>query len=59
MGLDAALQPGIDRMLEQLKANGLKLGTDYQWKLDAKANHDEIAWRQHFPEAYRWVTSNK
>ena len=58
VGLDAALQPGIDRMLEQLKANGLKLGTDYQWKLDAKANHDEMAWRQHFPEAYRWVTSN-
>ena len=56
VGLDAALQPGIDRMLEQLRAQGFKLGTDYQWKLDSKANHDEYAWRQHFPDAYRWVT---
>lgn len=58
LGLDAALQPGIDQMLEQLKANGLQLGFDYQWKLDSKANHDEYAWRLHFLEAYRWVTSN-
>jgi enterochelin esterase-like enzyme len=56
VGLDAALQPGIDRMLEQLRTQGFILGTDYQWKLDSKANHDEYAWRQHFPDAYRWVT---
>ncbi|MFZ9777236.1 MAG: alpha/beta hydrolase-fold protein [Schleiferiaceae bacterium] len=57
-GLDGALQPGIDQMLEQLNAQGFVRGKDYEWSLDRKANHDEYAWRLHFPEAYRWVTSN-
>jgi len=56
-GLDGALQPGIDQMLEQLNAQGFVRGKDYEWSLDRKVNHDEYAWRLHFPEAYRWVTS--
>jgi pimeloyl-ACP methyl ester carboxylesterase len=59
LGLDGMLQPGIDEMLGHLRRIGRVEGVDFMWRLDPGANHDEYAWRQHFPEAYRWVTSNK
>lgn len=59
LGLDGMLQPGIDEMLGHLRRIGRVEGVDFMWRLDPGANHDEYAWRQHFPEAYRWVAGRK
>ncbi|WP_299700374.1 alpha/beta hydrolase-fold protein [uncultured Pontibacter sp.] len=53
--LEARLQPGIDEMLQVLKAQGYREGKDYLWVLDEKAQHNEAAWAMRMPKALRFL----
>jgi predicted alpha/beta superfamily hydrolase len=41
---EATLKPGMDRMVELLRAKGYKEGTDFEYFYDASADHSERAW---------------
>jgi len=55
IGLESDLQPGIDRLLKQLKisADSEKV----RWVHDPQAQHNELAWRRRFPQAYLWLAN--
>ncbi|MBN2113655.1 MAG: alpha/beta hydrolase [Acidimicrobiia bacterium] len=44
VGLDAELQPGLDRMLAILEAKGFRRGEDLDVVIDPRAEHHEEAW---------------
>ncbi|MFH1197398.1 MAG: alpha/beta hydrolase-fold protein [bacterium] len=46
IGLEAALQPGIDEMLLALKSQGYIEGRDFTWVKDSTALHTETAWAE-------------
>ena len=56
IGLESDLQPGIDRLLKQLKisADSEKV----RWVHDPQAQHNELAWRRRFPQAYLWLANS-
>ena len=56
VGLEAQLQPGIDEMLAQLKANGYKEGEDFVFVRDPNAKHFEADWAKRFPNALKIVS---
>ena len=58
IGLDAQLQPGIDRLKNTLSDLGYP-GTEhaFKWVLDSKADHSEVAWKKRFPSAFEWLSS--
>jgi predicted alpha/beta superfamily hydrolase len=58
VGLEAALQPGIDEMIQALREKGYVTGTDFVFKRDAAAFHNEAAWAERFPYAILWLTSH-
>ena len=55
IGLEDRLRPGVDAMLEALKAKGYRDGRDYRIVRDPAAEHFELAWRQRFPAALAWI----
>jgi predicted alpha/beta superfamily hydrolase len=55
IGLESELQPGIDEMIEALKAKKYKEGKDYLFVLEEAASHNEAAWAQRFPTAILWL----
>lgn len=59
VGLESELQPGIDNMLEMLKARGMDHGEDYVWLLDPEAEHNENAWAKRFPDAIQMLLHQK
>jgi predicted alpha/beta superfamily hydrolase len=44
VGLEEQLQPGCDKMLATLSANGFKYGENLEWFRDPEAEHSERAW---------------
>lgn len=55
VGLEALLQPGIDDMLEVLRAKGLQPNRDYHWIHAPAARHTESAWAKRFPSALKQI----
>jgi predicted alpha/beta superfamily hydrolase len=51
VGLEAALQPGVDAMIAALKAKGFVEGQDFVYVGDPEARHFEAAWAKRFPYA--------
>lgn len=49
IGLEQALQPGIDEMLEVLKSKGFVEGENILWIKDETAEHNESAWTERVP----------
>ncbi|MCI0707613.1 MAG: histidine kinase [Ignavibacteriae bacterium] len=43
-GLEAELQPGVDTMKAELEKMGYAIGKDFEYFIDAKAEHNERAW---------------
>ncbi|MHC1737648.1 MAG: alpha/beta hydrolase-fold protein [Ignavibacteriaceae bacterium] len=44
IGLEADLQPGIDDMISLLREKGYNEGKDFEYFIDAGAEHNEVAW---------------
>lgn len=55
IGLEAKLQPGINRLLEQL--DQVADSSLIQWVFEPEAQHNELAWRRRFPNAYLWMAN--
>ena len=55
VGLEVLLQPGIDDMLEALRAKGLQPNRDYHWVHATEASHTEVAWAKRFPQALKRI----
>jgi predicted alpha/beta superfamily hydrolase len=55
VGLESQLQPGIDEMINVLKARGYVEGKDFVFVRDAEAKHFEADWAKRLPEALKLV----
>ena len=55
IGLEDQLQHGIDEMLEPLNLQGYIEGKDYLWIKDTEAVHNEAAWAERIPNAFKWL----
>ncbi|MBK6678753.1 MAG: histidine kinase [Ignavibacteriales bacterium] len=49
MGLEALLQPGIDKMISTLEELGYKRDSDFFVTIDPEAEHNEAAWAKRIP----------
>lgn len=58
VGLEAALQPGIDDMIQALREKEYVFGKHFMMKKDAVASHNEAAWAQRFPAAIQWLMTH-
>ena len=58
VGLEKALQPGIDEMLQTLKQKGLREDIDFFWRHYPEAHHNESAWAARFPEAIKTIMNH-
>lgn len=59
VGVDELLQPGIDGMLEALRAKGLKADLHYHWVQEPAARHTESAWAARFPAAIKQILGER
>jgi enterochelin esterase-like enzyme len=55
IGLEEKLQPGIDEMLQALKAKGYKEHKDFVWVKAPQAEHNEAAWARRMPGALKLI----
>lgn len=55
IGLESELQPGINEMLDALKAKKYIEGKEFKFVLDEAASHNEAAWAERFPKAILWL----
>ena len=51
IGLESQLQPGIDEMINALRAKGYQPGTDFYYFINLSAKHFEQDWGKRFPSA--------
>lgn len=58
VGLESQLQPGIDEMISQLKAEGYREGRDFVFVKDPAAKHFEADWAKRFPRALTLVSKS-
>jgi predicted alpha/beta superfamily hydrolase len=59
IGIDTALQEGVDEMLIALNAKGYKRGRDFVFIHDTGATHFEADWAKRFPKALMIVLGKK
>jgi predicted alpha/beta superfamily hydrolase len=52
-GLEERLQPGVDEMINELKAKGFKENRDIFYVKAPDAEHNEAAWAKRMPEALK------
>ena len=57
VGLESQLQPGIDEMVNALRAKGYKEQKDFVVIIDPVAKHSEADWAKRFPNALKMVLS--
>ena len=56
--LEEKLQPGIDEMLQALKAKGYKENKDFVWVKAPQDKHSEGAWARRMPLALKLIFGN-
>ncbi|NDK55328.1 alpha/beta hydrolase-fold protein [Pontibacter fetidus] len=56
--LEERLQPGIDDMLQALKAKGYKENKDFVWVKAPQDKHSEAAWARRMPLALKLIFGN-
>ena len=55
VGLEDQLRPGVDRMLEALRAKGYRDEVELRFVPAPGAEHNELAWRRRLPAARVWL----